>query len=371
MRILHVVPSFGVGGMEKIICAIINHTAAHYSHEILSLDENCAALQWLVEPHRPFAVYPKPSGRWQFFRGLYQQLVYQPPDMLMTYNWGATDAIWLGRLAGIARIVHNEHGFNIDESHATSWKRNMIRFMVYRLATKVVVVSQALQTLLQKNYALSERQLLFIPNGIDTSYYTPDAVERVKIRERLGFTAADFVVGFSGRLDPVKNFDFMLNAFALCVQHDRHYKLLIIGDGPEKDKILQLCAHHGLTQHVVLTGQTQEVLPYMRCLDAFILTSFREQMPMTVLEAMAVEVPVVTSLVGELPHIVEHAHDGFLHTLSEGPEAFALSLLRFRNMAILQRMRKAARQKIVSRFQESTMIQHYRHLFSALCDRAS
>jgi glycosyltransferase involved in cell wall biosynthesis len=285
----------------------------------------------------------------------------------MTYNWGATDAIWLGRLAGITQIVHNEHGFNIDESQTTSRKRDLIRLIVYRLATQVIVVSQALQTLLHQHYALPKRHVLFIPNGIDTSYYAPDALARSTIREQLGFLPTDFIVGFCGRLDPVKNFDFMLDTLALCVRCDRRYKLLMIGDGPARGHIQQLCDSKNLTPHVVLTGQTQDVLPYMRCLDAFLLTSFREQMPMTVLEAMAMAIPVVTAQVGELPHMVEHAHSGFLHTLSQGPEVFAHSLLCLRDHALLQRMRQAARQTIVKRFQESTMIQQYDRLFTTFC----
>ena len=86
----------------------------------------------------------------------------------MIYTWGTTVAIWLGRLTGIQHIIHHEHAFNVDESRATLWKRDMIRLLVYRLASKVLVVSHGLQTLLQRQYLLTADRVIWIPNGIDT-----------------------------------------------------------------------------------------------------------------------------------------------------------------------------------------------------------
>ena len=104
----------------------------------------------------------------------------------MTYNWGATDAIWLGRLAGIRHIIHSEHGFNVDEGRATLWKRDVMRLLVYRLASKVLVVSHELQTLLQRQYLLTADRVIRIPNGIDTSYYAPDPEERRQGQKAVG-----------------------------------------------------------------------------------------------------------------------------------------------------------------------------------------
>ena len=109
--------------------------------------------------------------RRRFSLALASALRHVRPDLLMTYNWGATDAIWLGRLAGIQHIIHSEHGFNVDEGRATLWKRDMIRLLVYRLASKVIVVSRELQTLLQREYLLTADRVVRLSNGIDTSYY--------------------------------------------------------------------------------------------------------------------------------------------------------------------------------------------------------
>src|SRR5262245_15372040 len=108
MRILHVVPSFGLGGMERIICTIVNNTFDCYEHEVLALDNCTEASNWIKNRGVRFVDFEKSNKRGEFFRNLYAVLQKTKPEILMTYNWGASDAIWLGRIAGIRRIIHNE-----------------------------------------------------------------------------------------------------------------------------------------------------------------------------------------------------------------------------------------------------------------------
>src|SRR5215475_8617525 len=241
MKLLHIVPSFGLGGMEKVICALIQHTTHSYQHIILALNNNVQASRWLQDEPVQFLHFEKPAQRRRFFLALASTLRHVRPDVLMTYTWGATDAIWLGRLTGIQHIIHHEHGFNVDEGRTTLWKRDVIRFLVYRLASKVIVVSHELQTLLQRKYLLTADRVIRIPNGIDTSDYAPDPEERRQIRKQLGFTDTNIVVGFSGRLDPIKHFDLLVQIFSSCVHVNPHLRLLIVGDGPEKKRLGTLC----------------------------------------------------------------------------------------------------------------------------------
>src|SRR5262245_9921060 len=132
MKILHIIPSFGLGGMEKVICSIINHTFSQYQHFILSLDGNDRAFQWVKASNVERVVFHKGEVFSQYLRKLYKEITNLSPSLLMTYNWGATDAIWLGKLAGIKNIIHHEHGFSIEEAQRTIWSRGICRFAVYR-----------------------------------------------------------------------------------------------------------------------------------------------------------------------------------------------------------------------------------------------
>jgi L-malate glycosyltransferase len=366
MKILHVIPSFGLGGMEKVICSIINHTFSQYQHIVLSLDGNDRAFQWLKTSNVSKIDFCKNEIFSAYLRKLYREIKNVSPDLLMTYNWGATDAIWLGRLVGIKRIIHHEHGFSIEEAQRTIWKRDICRFIVYRMVSALVTVSVNLRISLQKKYWLNEKRVLLIPNGIDADYYSPDNSIRQRMRKDLKFDEDDFIIVFSGRLDPVKNFELLLDVFEHCHKVDPKVKLLMVGDGPERQKIEQLSMQKNIHSGLVMVGQRLEVLPYLRVGDVFLLTSHTEQMPLTILEAMAVGLPVIASDVGEIRHMIADGKDGFLRPTSDGVEGFAGALLSLKDASARQTMSHAARVKIISSFQQTTMVRRYQTLIDTL-----
>jgi L-malate glycosyltransferase len=366
MKILHVIPSFGLGGMEKVICSIINHTFSQYQHIILSLDGNNQAFQWVKADNVERVEFHKDESFSQYLRELYREIKHASPDLLMTYNWGATDAVWLGRLVQVKKIIHHEHGFSIEEAEKTMWKRDICRFIIYRMVSALVTVSTNLKISLQKKYWLSGNRVLLIPNGIDSDYYSSDNCMRQEMRKELQFDEDDFVIVFSGRLDPVKNFELLLDVFEHCHKVESKVKLLIVGEGPERQKIERLSMQKNLQTSLVMVGQRSEVLPYLRAGEVFLLTSLTEQMPLTILEAMAVGLPVIASDVGEIRHIIDDGKDGFLRNSGDGVEGFASALLSLKDASDRLTMSHAARAKIIMRFQETTMVRRYQTLLNAL-----
>ena len=131
-----------------------------------------------------------------------------------------------------------------------------------------------------------------------------------------------------------------------------------------KRQIARLCAEKHIEKYVTLVGKQENVIPYLGMLDAFLLTSVTEQMPMTVLEAMALARPVVASNVGELPQIIRHGQDGMIFDLAEQPATFARALLELRDPAKRYAMGAAARQKILAEFQEEAMVETYRQVIA-------
>jgi glycosyltransferase involved in cell wall biosynthesis len=366
MKILHVIPSFGLGGMEKVISSIINHTALQYKHFILSLDGNNQAFRWLKNNDTQQIRFRKEASIFVYFRQLYREIVKISPDLLMTYNWGGTDAVWIGRIARIRNIVHHEHGFSIEEAHTTAKKRDICRFIVYRMVSTLVTVSSDLGSSIQKRYWLHANHVKIIPNGIDINHYHQDQNERMIIRNNLGFDEKDFVVVFSGRLDPTKNFELLLDIFECCHNVDKAIKLLVVGDGPERQKIEQICMQKKIDASLFMVGRQFDVLPYLRAGDAFLLTSLTEQMPLTILEAMSVGLPVVASDVGEISKIIDDGQNGFVRNIRDGCEGFATALLSLKQSSNWQTMSRAARSKIVVGFQEAMMVRSYQTLIEDL-----
>jgi glycosyltransferase involved in cell wall biosynthesis len=366
IEILHVVPSFGFGGMEKVICSIINLTSEIYHHKILSLDEKNEAMKWINSENVKFSTFKRPRRNFSFFIKLYRTLKEINPDLLMTYNWGATDAIWLGRIGGINKIVHNEHGFNIDESNIFNIKRILLRFFIYRLTDGIIVVSKRLKHIMKNIYLINEGRLHFIYNGIDTDIYTAEKTDYRKIREEIGLKDTDFTIGFSGRLDPVKNFKLMIKIIEYCIDRDEDFKLLIVGDGSEKNNIEKICREKNIQKNVILVGKKENVVPYLRSLDVFLLTSSTEQTPMTILEAMSMEIPVIATNVGDIPDIIDNEKDGFVVGLNKSAKDFALPLFALKNHEKRRVIGKSARNKIVNKFQQKAMVKKYTELIESV-----
>jgi len=362
MKILHVVPSFGFGGMEKIICSVINSDVDGHNHVILTLDGTATAREWISNSRTTIVPFRKQKLRRQFFLSLFNVLRESGADLLMSYNWGAIDVIWLGRLAGISNIIHHEHGFSIDEASSTVARRDLVRFILYRLATQIIVVSHELEDMLQKRFGMSESRVIRIPNGVDVSFYSPNDDERQRVRQSLGYQDSDFVIGFSGRLDPVKNLDLMLDIFLSSNPRDYPFRLLMVGDGPDRARVEARCQAAGVDPYFKLVGEQTQVLPYLRAMDVFLLTSLREQMPLTVLEAMAVGVPVIATRVGELPYIIDNGSDGFIRDLNASIETFVQPLHSLLCSSERERLSDAARRKVIGQFQLGTMIERYANI---------
>jgi glycosyltransferase involved in cell wall biosynthesis len=353
--------------MEKIICAVVDGLGEGYQHEILALDNQTAAAKWITGAHVRCLSFMRPPGRMKFFHALYRQLVDRKPALLMTYNWGATDAIWLGRLAGIRAIAHSEHGFNADEARSTNRKRNIIRAVVYRLASRIIVVSHSLRSWMKTQFGLMEPRVVMIPNGIDTARFTPDPSQGMAIRRTLGWQDADFVIGYAGRLDAVKDFPLMLEAFAAFLKLKARARLLIVGDGPERGMIDAICRAKGLTSMVCLVGEQSDIVPYLRSMDVFLNTSVREQMPISLLEAMAVGLPVVAAAVGDIPTMVEHGAEGYVVNRNGGPAAFSQALLLLVDQSQREKTGLAARRKALQ-YSDREMVSRYRALTRSLLD---
>lgn len=367
MKILHVVPSFGFGGMERVLCTLINSTSESYSHVLIPLVQDIRATEWVTSGRMELVPFDKPEGRPQFFHSLGRHLQKIHPTLLMTYNWGATDAIWLGRLSGIKAIIHNEHGFNIEEVEKTIWYRDLIRLFVYRLASRIIVVSRSLQAMMQNTYHLSDPKVVRIPNGITIPDYASNSAERQKARQSLGFGDDDFVIGFIGRFDPVKNFDLMVEVVSRCVSRNLRTRLILVGDGPERDRILALCQAKAIQDRVVFLGQQRDVLPYLSAMDVFLLTSFREQMPLTVLEAMMLEVPVVAARVGEIPLVIDNNVDGYVCNEQNESENFFHAILQLMDPSRRKKMGEAARKKVIEQFREQEMVLKYKNIIDEVC----
>ncbi len=176
-----------------------------------------------------------------------------------------------------------------------------------------------------------------------------------------------WVLGSVARLSAVKNHALLLRAAAQALPEDG--RLLLVGDGPERARLVALARELGLSDRALFVGGRHGVPQILAALDAFALCSIAEGLPLAVLEAMAAGLPVVATAVGGVPTALTHGYTGFL-VPSGDAEALAARLTALRdNPALAAQMGRYGRKVTLQRYSAARMVERYMDLYALLLVR--
>ncbi len=295
--LLHAFSTFAMGGPQRRFLQIANAFGPRYRHALVAMDGNTEAAAGL-NADVDFQVVPAPTQKsgglspgnlWRI-AGVVRRL---KPDLLLSYNWGAIEWALTNRLFRLAPQVHSEDGFGPEEANGQQISR---RVWTRRLALagrcELLVPSRTLETIARDIWGIPESRRHLVPNGIE--------LEKFAHAEPLPMPFGDghTVIGTIGMLRAEKNISRLLRAFA-AVQ-DPAARLLIVGDGPARAELEAEAGRLGLGDRVAFLGHTDAPDRAQACFDIFALSSDTEQMPYSVIEAMAAGLPVVATDVGDV-----------------------------------------------------------------------
>ena len=182
---------------------------------------------------------------------------------------------------------------------------NRLDRMVLKKFNAIAAVSEGVRDRLLSSGVTNEKTRV-IANGIDVAGF-----EHVERSAELRGQAAK-VIGVVARLDLQKGFACLLAAVRELSGTFKDFKVVIVGEGPDRQAIEQAIANQGLQNTVVLLGQRADMPGIYAAMDAFVLPSLNEGLPMTVLEAMAASRPVIATRVGAIPRVIEDGKTGLL-----------------------------------------------------------
>lgn len=158
-----------------------------------------------------------------------------------------------------------------------------------------------------------------IENAIDVMQYSR-TMKVEEAREKMGFPKDRLIVGACGRLSPEKNFAGLIHAVSSLIDDGIPVSLFIAGDGPIRENLQKQINTTGHDQHIRLLGFRNDVMTFYQALDLFVLNSIREGLPNVVLEAMAYEVPVLSTRVAGVPRLITNGYDGVLMEIKNETE---------------------------------------------------
>lgn len=332
-HLLHICATFASGGYQMRTLRVAAALGAEFRHSLVALDGQLAALEQAA-PGLELRVVPAPprAGAWKSFRALRELLRREQPDALLTYNWGAIEAAAAGRSLGLA-VQHHEDGFRPDEVLRQKQRRVWFRRLVLARC-ELVVPSRVLERIALDTWKLARERVHCIPNGIRLEPYAAP-LGNAELRARVGLPREACVVGTVAHLRAEKNIARLLGALA----HAPGLHALVIGDGPERAALEQRAAELGLGARAHFAGHQNELADWYRACDLFALSSDTEQMPVSLLEAMASALPVAATDVGDVRAMLPPEQHAFLVAPAagaEGERALAAALVALASDAQLR-----------------------------------
>ncbi len=315
-RVLHVFSTFAPGGPQVRATRLLPELERGWQHSIVALDGRTDA-RALLDPALAVEILPAPprAGTPRTTLALARLLRRLRPDLLLTYNFGALDALLAARLVGLRAVVHHEDGFRPDEVAAFKRRREWARRVVLAGTRAVIVPSFRLEELARTRWKLAPAKVQRIPNGIRLADFAARDGNPAR-RAQLGIPAAAVVIGSVGHLRLEKNPVRLVEALRDVPAH-----ALILGEGPERENVERRARELGLEARVHLTGHRSAPQDDYRAMDVFALSSDTEQMPVALLEAMASALPVAATDVGDVRRMLPPAQARFVVPTGEGSAA--------------------------------------------------
>lgn len=349
-KVVHLVYSFGCGGLEKVIVNLINHSKQYdVEHIIISLTDDLAMQEQLAEKIKIYVLNKASGNDISSHLKLFKILKKIKPQVINTYNFGTIEYHLIAKIAGVPVRVHSDHGRGGDDPQGKNKLHNFFRKFISHFITEYVVVSYDLFQWVSTILKINEKKLSLIFNGVvipnDATYIEKEPQKFVTI----------------GRLDKVKNQKFLINTFAYAIRNVAGFeqcRLDIVGDGPLYNELSTLIESLDMENAIKLLGFRDDIPAILNESDVFVLSSVYEAMPMTILEAMANKVPVVCTNVGGISQFISEQQAWFVE--SGNVDELAITLNHIRNIAN-ERITKIenAYQLVLSKYALEQMVKVY------------
>jgi len=373
LRLLHLHSSFAAGGKELRAAKLMNAFGPGIEHTIISAQPGELAAAGAIDPALTVTFpddFPALSGRPTLGRLQRLARAMQGFDLVLTYNWGAMDAVMahtlFGKMQGLPPLVHHEDGFNQDEAQKLKWGRNWYRRIALGRAAALIVPSRRLETIALDAWQQPRTRVRRIINGIPLASYGKrpkrDALPRV-IKH-----PGELWLGTLAGLRTVKNLPRLVRAFAGLPEA---WQLVILGEGPERDNIRAEAIRLGVGHRVHLPGFAADPAKVLGLFDLFALSSDSEQFPISVVEAMAAGLAVVSPKVGDVAGMLADENAAFLaEPGDEAGLAAALAALAD-DPAARARIGAANQARAQADYDETRMVAAYRSVYAQAMRRSA
>jgi glycosyltransferase involved in cell wall biosynthesis len=362
MRVLHIISSGGMYGAEAVILNLSRslNEGPHYSmvgvfsnssNPNLQLHE--AALKEGIESH---LILCKGQVDRTAITSIRELAVRTGADVVHAHGYKADIYVYLALRRSRIPLVSTCHTW-YDNNLLTSLYGEADRFVLRKYARVVAVSDEVKQRLLKSG--VREKEIHLVRNGIELGPFN-NAVP--SLREDLSRDRA--LIGLIGRLAWEKGIDIFLRAAARVLGEFPSAQFVVVGEGPDKDKLEQLVDELNIRANVSMLGHRDNMPSVYASLDVMVSSSRQEGLPMAILEGMASSLPLVATAVGEVPTVVLDGRTGVLVPGDDLDSLTAGILELLRDPALRTRLGSAARRRVEEEYSAARMTTDYLDVYA-------
>ncbi|WP_303905780.1 glycosyltransferase [Thiohalomonas denitrificans] len=359
--VLHLIETSGPGGAERMLISMVEGL----KHRGI---QSCTILikdGWLREALEAVGSQVKllplkrtiDSG---WLRKAAQLVEDQEADVIHSHEFAMNVyGTLLGRLTG-RRCIATIHGKNYygDRMRRRFAYRYVARF------SRMVAVSEDIRQYLNEGIGIPENRVQVIANGIHTSRFQFDSKLRERTRRELRYGKYP-VLGAIGNLYPVKGHQVLLRAAVSILEERPDVKIFIAGRGSEEEILKRQAKELGIGHAISFLGFREDVHSLLCAMDVFVLPSISEGHPLSLLEAMACERPVIASNVGGLPEVIEDGREGYLFRVADHQELSMKVIGALDEVEATKAVAERGRRRVIEAYSLDAMLGAYMDLYRA------
>ena len=310
-RVLHVIDSLHLGGAQEVVLNLSTCGSPRFTHEVATMHghgiywdrlRDAAIKVHSLSPHKHLPLY---------LATLPALLLSRRPDILHCHLIPSNIiAKPLGALLGVPLIINHDHTndpHRIDNKLLLALDKSTNRF-----ARHIIAVAAACRDFLIQHESIPPKKISLVPNAIDLRRFSPETTSRTESRAALGLPPEFPVIAGVGRLNPQKNFSLFLEIAAVVSSKFPDTRFLLAGEGPEESLLRNQAARLGIADKVIFAGYIPDTRVVYAAADILLMPSRFEGLPMTLLEAMAMGLPVVASNLDGIAEVITDSREGFL-----------------------------------------------------------
>ncbi len=363
VRVMHIIWSLDLGGAEQVVVNLVrNFNRERFEPIVCCLNEKGRYAEIVEKEGIPvFEMNKKPKFDLFLIPRLTKLIKRTEVDLIHTHLFTAN--LWgriAAKLAGVP-VVSSEHGMDTWRN----WIDTSLDQWLSSFNKKIVCVSEGVKKFYSARNPSLNGKARIIHNGIEIDKFAP-ASNREDVRSQLGLSSRAHVVGIVGRLVPEKAHHDFIDAIKLLSTQDPQIHALIIGEGKLlktlKSKVSKMC----LEDRIHFLGNRDNLASLYQAMDVFVMSSLREGFPLTILEAMAAQVPIVATRVGGVSECIEHEKDGILVPASNPKKLAAAVLKVLTDEELKKRLIYHGDEKVRSQFSVEKMTQNHELLYEEI-----